>query len=1271
MNEHAGTTRRRVPPGQAAAGSTGATVSPRPPRGAVFPIVGVGASAGGLDAFTQLLKHLPSDTGMAFILIQHLDPTHPSFLREALSKATTMPVTQPLDGTPVERNHVYVIPPDADITVRRGRLSLSPRTLSGHGQHLPVDVCFSSIAAEGGSRAIGVVLSGNASDGTEGLRAIKAAGGITFTQDRKSAKFPEMPQSAIAAGVVDHSLPIPKLALELARLSLHPYVAAPEPPLSAGDAAALAEILVVVREALGVDFTQYKSPTFERRLARRMALRRVDGRAEYLSLLRTDPNEVRSLYEEVLIHVTSFFRDREAFEVVASKVLPAILKNKPAGAPVRFWVPGCSSGEEVYSLAILLLEALRDSTRPIQIFGSDVSEAIIAKARAGVYSEAALRDVSDERRKRYFIKTDSGYRINKVVRDLCVFVQHDLARDPPFAKLDLVSCRNVLIYFQQELQKRLMATFHYALCQPGFLLLGRTESISSFDHLFSPVDKSHKIFMRKGGQSALRFAPRLEARPTERHAVTHDGSEPAQRAPDVAKQVDRLLLARYAPPGVVINQRMQVLSFRGQTGTFLEPAPGAPQSNLISMARPGLLSALRPAIAQAAQDMAPVRTSGVNVDHAGGTTTCDVVVVPLAGLPELKEPLFVVLFEETHPATREAAHAAHGQPVRAASDGAPLRKVEHELAATKEYLRSLIEEHGRTNDDLGSANEELVSGNEELQSMNEELETAKEELQATNEELTTVNDELQDRNREASQSNSDLVNLLATVEIPILIVDLERRIRRLTPKATSILNVLPTDLGRPVDDIKPNINVADMDGQIAAVIETMAMKESEVQDREGHWYRMQIRPYKTTDNRIDGAILSLVDIDALKHHVDQAQQGRVEAEGANQAKDLFLAILGHELRTPLASLLLQAQRLRRAPVTDAAKLTQIGDAVERATRTQMQLIDDLLDVSRIVAGKLKIEMKATDLREVVNAAVEGVIGQVERKSIALKVEMDETVGNVLGDPVRLQQVVSNLLTNAVKFTPERGQVTVTLTATSGRARLEVIDTGMGIEPAFLPDVFNRFSQEDTTNTRRHGGLGLGLAIVRHLVEQHGGTVRADSLGSGKGATFSVMLPLMHVTKSAAGGAGPAAIEAGSEAAHAGDDDERIKGLRILLVDDDVGTREAVAGILGEMGAKVKVAESAAEAMNAFAELKPQVLVCDVAMPGEDGYSFIRRLRSLGPEAGGGVPAVALTAFATEDDQRRSLSAGFQMHLTKPVASDRLAAAIVDLAGLTPHVDPRR
>jgi two-component system CheB/CheR fusion protein len=401
-----------------------------------------------------------------------------------------------------------------------------------------------------------------------------------------------------------------------------------------------------------------------------------------------------------------------------------------------------------------------------------------------------------------------------------------------------------------------------------------------------------------------------------------------------------------------------------------------------------------------------------------------------------------------------------------------------------------------------------------------------------------------------------------------------------------------------------------------------------------------------------------VDIDALKHHVGEAQQARAEAENANRAKDLFLANLGHELRTPLSSLLLQAQRLRRSGVLDPARLARIGDSVERATVTQMQLIDDLLDVSRIVAGKLKIDMQAVDLRGIVTAALEATSAAAERKSIELKVALDERVGQVSGDPVRLQQVVSNLLTNAIKFTPERGQVTVTLVAADGKARIEVSDTGMGIGPEFLPQVFNRFSQEDTTSIRRHGGLGLGLAIVRHLVEQHGGTVHAASAGTGKGATFSVTLPLLRASGEVLPGK-PVALSGGARAAQ--NDDERIKDLRILVVDDDLGTREAVVDMLSEMGAEVKGAESAAEAMEAFGEFKPRVVLCDIAMPGEDGYSFIRRVRALGSDAGGDVPAAALTALATADDRRRSLAAGFQMHLTKPVDTQRLTAAVVELS----------
>jgi two-component system CheB/CheR fusion protein len=732
---------------------------------------------------------------------------------------------------------------------------------------------------------------------------------------------------------------------------------------------------------------------------------------------------------------------------------------------------------------------------------------------------------------------------------------------------------------------------------------------------------------------------------------------------DIAKHLDRMLLARYAPPGVLINERMEILQFRGQTGSFLQPAPGDPQSDVIKMARPGLVSALRTAVAQAKKDLAPVRRNGVEVDQDGFTRKCNLVVLPFTGYPDVQEPLFVVLFEEAGAAAGhgsdaiEATSPRHGTPEPPPEDRR-LPRLEHELVATKEYLQSLIEEHGRTNDDLGSANEELVSGNEELQSMNEELETAKEELQSTNEELTTVNDELHSRNQEAVQVNSDLLNLLATVDIPIIILDRERRIRRFTPKARSILNVVAADLGRPLDDIKANVDVPDLDKQVAEVIDTMAMTESEVQDRDGRWYRMQIRPYKTTDNKIDGAILSLVDIDALKHLVNESQQARGEAEHANRAKDLFLAVLGHELRTPLASLLLQAQMLRRRKVVDEAKLTRVAEVIERATRTQMQLVDDLMDVSRIVAGKLKVELGVVDLSAVVKAAIDAVSGAMQRRSIAVDVVLQKSVGPVAGDAARLQQVVSNLLTNAIKFSSDRGHIAITLEKVNGRARITVSDTGAGIDPGFLPHVFDRFSQADTSNTRAHGGLGLGLAIVRHLVEQHGGMIQADSPGLGKGATFSVTLPLMNVQRVAAnGGAVIVTARSDGRARHHGG----IEDLRILVVDDDLPTQEAICEVLRDMGAEVKVASSAAEAMIAVAAFRPQLLLCDIAMPGEDGYGFIRRLRALGVDGGGSMPALALTALATDDDRQRSLAAGFQMHLTKPVDIERLSEAVVELA----------
>ena len=595
--------------------------------------------------------------------------------------------------------------------------------------------------------------------------------------------------------------------------------------------------------------------------------------ATYLALLKREPAEVRALYEDILIHVTSLFRDPEMFQLLRAQVFPEILAGKSEDTPVRLWVPGCSTGEEVYSLAICLLEHLQENNRthPIQIFGSDISDWAVQRARAGVYPEAVLRDLSEKRRRSYFSKVEEGFRISKAVRDLCVFVRHDLARDPPFSKVDLVSCRNVLIYLDQPLQKRVLPMFHYCLNQPGFLVLGRAENVAGFNQLFVPVDKAHKIFARTSMASRLRFAPRRERHPTVASRLEIAEGGPAARPVDLAKHVDSMLLNRYAPPGVVVNDRLEILQFRGKTGSYLQPAPGEPQTNVVKMARDGLLSALRATIARAKQSKAPARAEGVEVDQEGFVRRCDLLVIPMSGRDR-----------NSRAAVHRAVRAGRGGPEEAAAESSEAGgaessatfKLEHELLATREYLQSLTEEHGRTNDELAAANAELVSGNEELQSMNEELETAKEELQSTNEELTTVNDELHSRNQEMNVLNNDLINLLGTVDVPILILDPDLRIRRFTPKSRSILNILPSDVGRPIGDIKPNIDVPDLEQQVAEVIREVKLKESEVQDREGRWYRMQIRPYLAADERVDGAVLSLVDIDALKHHVSEAQVAR-------------------------------------------------------------------------------------------------------------------------------------------------------------------------------------------------------------------------------------------------------------------------------------------------------------------------------------------------------------------------------------------------------------
>ncbi len=863
--------------------------------GAVFPVVGVGASAGGLEAFTQLLRALPTDTGMAFVLVQHLHPGYESALTEILTRETAMPVHEVEDGMRARANHVYIIPPSVDLAIMHGTLHLMPR--KAREKSLPIDRFFRTLAQDQGSRAIGVILSGTASDGVLGLKAIKAEGGITFAQDEKTAKYDGMPHSAIAAGTVDFVLAPDKIALELARIARHPYVAREqvgkktEALPAAGNR--LNKIFLLLRHATGHDFTYYKHSTIQRRIKRRMLLHKLEHLDDYIRYLQETPMDVWELFHDILINVTGFFRDPEAFAALAEKAFPSIVK-RPSGTPIRVWVPGCSTGEEAYSIAIALLEYMGDvvGALPIQVFATDIDEVAIEKARAGVYPENIIQDVGPERLGRFFIRVEGGYQISKRIRDMCIFAIQDVAKDPPFSKLDLISCRNLLIYLGPVLQKRIMAVFHYALKAEGFLFLGTAESIGDTADLFRTVDAKQKLYIKKSV-----VTPRLDfGRPAEVPPAPIEsapGAAPPPSIVDVEREADRILMTQYAPAAVVINKHMDIIHFRGRTGPYLEPAPGVASFHLLKMAREGLMLDLNAVVKEAQHSNARAHRTGITFIQDGEPRTINIDVEPIDG-HAAGERHFLVVFEDI--AMPPAAKGPLPEPKEK-----KFQRLEQELASTKEYLQSVIEQQETTNEELRSANEEIQSSNEELQSINEELETAKEELQSTNEELATVNDELESRALELERVNDDLRNLVNSVDIPSVIVDRELKIRRFTPQAEKLLNLIATDVGRPISDLKPNINIARFTEMIKEVVETVQPKRLEARDYQGHWYSARMHPYVTTDNKIGGAVIAFIDINELKRSLQEAEKARNYAEAVVASVRHPMLVLDKDLRVVSAS----------------------------------------------------------------------------------------------------------------------------------------------------------------------------------------------------------------------------------------------------------------------------------------------------------------------------------------------------------------------------------
>lgn len=1344
-----------------------------------FPIVAIGASAGGIEAFIRLLRELPADAGMAILFVQHLDPTHDSRLSEIFSKVTQMQVLEAQDGMIVEADHVYVIPANATMAIEGGVLRITPRAKT-RVLHLPIDHLFRSLAADRGTGAVAVLLSGTGTDGTLGMEEIKAAGGITFAQDEATAAFGGMPLNAMQSGCVDRMLDVESIAHELARICEHPYIRARLDVQLGRDDENFEKVLRLLHGAVGVDFRFYRDTTVRRRILRRMVLNTRESLRDYLAQLERDPAEVDALYQDILINVTSFFRNPDSFEALKVHVFPALVERN-TGAPIRIWIPGCSTGQEAYSLAMVLLEYLADQHRqiPIQIFATDLSDRFcLQRARDGIYPASIEGEVSPERLRRFFVKEEDHYRVSKAIRDICVFAKQNVTADPPFSHVDIISCRNLLIYLAPPLQKRVIPTFHYSLNPGGFLLLGGAETVGGYGDLFAPVDAKHRVYVKK--TAGYRQYPHFVTSdiPITVPAPTGRPAPPASTAADWQREADRTVLNLFAPCGVIINENWDVVQFRGHTGAFLAPAPGDASFNVLRMAREGLFLDLRGALNEARMSNAEVRREKVTVKNEAGTQPIELRVLPLAPTGT-GERLFLVLFIDGGQALLRAK-SGHGPAggrswlarLFAGPDGTSrepreeseeVLELRREIAATREYLQSVIEQQDAANEELKSANEEILSSNEELQSTNEELETAKEELQSVNEELTTVNEQLQNRNQELTRLNDDFANLLGSANVPMLALTADMRIRRFTPAAARFLNLLPGDVGRPITNLKPILDMPDLETVVAEVIDSVHIYERVIRNIDGRWFSLRVCPYRTADSRISGAVIVLQDVHEFRSQsdrlsqivrlLDQAQDavfarnmntervtswnrgalrlygwseadavgstyrelvgiveppfetiqealnqsgawqgqikyrdrsglikvsdssqvllrdepggepsvlqidrdvtGRIQLERdlqnaatklaeADLRKNEFLAMLAHELRNPLAPLRHAIQTLRMMGSKDA-QVTALQRMMDRQVTHIARLVDDLIDVARITKGRLELRKEVVSLGPVLAECLDNAreYAAGARQELVLTPCAEDL--QLEADPVRLEQMLSNLLTNAIKFSDQPGTIHVNCERDGESAVVRIKDEGIGIGADILPYIWETFIQADGSLSRKRSGLGIGLALVRKLVELHGGTVEAFSDGLGKGSTFVVRLPLRVAGEVPA--AAPPALAPPPAANASGK-------FRILIVDDNADAAHALATLLGLLGHEPRVARGGLEALEIEEGFKPEVVLLDIGLPGMNGYEVARRLRA---KRGERPYIIAISGYCSSEVRERGLAAGFNQILTKPVEISALTA----------------
>jgi two-component system, chemotaxis family, CheB/CheR fusion protein len=850
--------------------SSAADAPPALPEGAPasrprksFPVIGIGMSAGGLEALERFLKGVPEQSGMAYVVVQHLDPTHSGMLVELLRRASPLSIEEVTDGVLVEPDHVYVIPPNKDLSLSRGKLYLFPQP-GPPGVHLSIDFFFRSLADDLQERSVGVILSGMGSDGTLGLRAIKEKAGACFVQALSSAKFEGMPGSAIAAGLADVVAPVEELPSRILEYLHHaPHINRPSLELKDQTLNALEKVYVLLRSHTGSDFSLYKKSTIYRRIERRMGLHQIDSIANYTRFLRENPSEIELLFKELLIGVTSFFRDPESWHLLQHDALPVLLAAGTGNGVLRAWIAGCSTGEEAYSLAIVFKEAIEPfrSVRNVtlQIFATDLDRDAIDKARQGLYPTNIAADVSPERLHRFFVQEERGYRVGKEIREMVVFAPQNIIMDPPFTKLDLISCRNLLIYLSGELQKKLIPLFHYSMNPNGLLFLGNAETVGAYSGLFAPLDNKVRLYRRLDQPTVGVSVEFPTVGLPELQGSSHH-QEPTQQTKSAAGNlqsvVDRVIIQRFSPVGVLCNDKGNVLYISGRAGKYLEPAVGRANLNLFSMARDGLRHELLRAFASALRQEGAVLVNGLKLGANGGTQYVNLTVQKLAEPKELRGSVMVIMAD---------AQAAPNAPQRRGSREAPhVAELAQELNRAREEAQTTREEMQTSQEELKSTNEELQSTNEELQSTNEELTTSKEEMQSLNEELQTVNHELQSKVDELSRSNNDMKNLLNSTDIATLFLDRELHVRRFTTPTSRIIKLIPNDIGRPITDIASELEDEHLFDDAREVLRTLVFKEKQIATRDGRWFAVRIMPYRTLDNVIDGVVITFTDASAAK-----------------------------------------------------------------------------------------------------------------------------------------------------------------------------------------------------------------------------------------------------------------------------------------------------------------------------------------------------------------------------------------------------------------------